>query len=127
MRMSYSWKQLVISLHRLPEATMPVASLNLPRARRITDSLLVIVVVLILLSLAGQSSKYLLGHPMVKGFVPMSYVDNEPSTPTWYSSAALGLAGALVALIAAMNFQLRERVRWHWAGLAVLLFGLSLD
>lgn len=106
---------------------MSVVRLRMPEARRISDFLLVVVTTLIGLSLAGQCSKYLLGHPMLKGFVPMFYVDNEPSTPTWYSSAALGLAAVLLALIAASCFQKNDRYRWHWATLSLLFFGLSAD
>lgn len=101
--------------------------LRVPRARRVTDALIGVVVSLILLSLAGQLSKYVLGHPKLKGLVPLFYVDIEPSIPTWYSSAALGLAGLLLALIAAAKFRLADRYRWHWSGMALLFFGLSAD
>jgi len=101
--------------------------LNMPRARQVSDALLIVVTVLIGLSLVGQCSKYLLGHSMLKGFVPTFYVDMESSVPTWYSSAALGLAGALFALIAAAKFQANDKYRWHWATLGSLFVFLSLD
>jgi hypothetical protein len=101
--------------------------LTIPRAVRVSDVLLIIVGALIALSLVGQCAKYLYGHTMLKGFVPTFYVDLETSAPTWYSSAALGLAGALLALIAAAKFKMSDGYRWHWALLACLFFSLSLD
>lgn len=106
---------------------MAIIDLKLPSARRVSDTLLLVVILLIGLSLAGQCAKYLLGHTMLMGFVPMFYVDYEATAPTWYSSAALGLAGAILAVIAIAKLELRDRFRWHWTGLAILLFGLSAD
>lgn len=106
---------------------MTVVKLNLPQARRVSDALLVSVLLLIGLSLLGQCSKYVFGHSMLKGFVPMFYVDYEATVPTWYSSAALGLAGAILAVIAVAKHQLGDNFRWHWTTLAILLFGLSAD
>ena len=101
--------------------------LKLPRAKRVSDSLLLIVLLLIGLSLFGQFSKYVLGMPMLKGFVPMFYVDYESTAPTWYSSAALGFAAVILAVIATAKFQLRDKFRWHWAVLSLLFFMLSAD
>ena len=101
--------------------------LRLPAARRISDALFVLVTLLVLMSLAGQIAKYEFGHTQLKGLVPLFYVDNEPSVPTWYSSIAWALAGALTAVVAAAKFQLQDRFRWHWASLALLVCGLSLD
>jgi hypothetical protein len=101
--------------------------LTLPAARRVSDALLLLVMLLIGLSIIGQCSKHLLGHTQLKGFVPTFYVDSESSAPTWYSSAALGLAGALLSVIAAAKFKTADNFRWHWACLGGLLFLLSLD
>ena len=101
--------------------------LKMPAAKRVSDGLLLFVLLLISLSLAGQASKYLLGHPRLKGFVPAFYVDYEPTVPTWYSSAALGCAGVLLALIALAKYKTRDRFRFHWATLSGLLFLLSCD
>lgn len=101
--------------------------LTLPTARRVSDALLFAVLLLIGLSVLGQYSKHLLGHPYLKGFVPTFYVDLESSAPTWYSSAALGLAGAVLSLIAAAKFTTADNFRWHWACLGGLFFLLSLD
>jgi len=106
---------------------MPAIQLVVPRARRISDALLMVVSALIGLSLVGQFSKYVLGHPKLKGFVPTFYVDLESTVPTWYSSIALGLTGALLGLIAAAKFKTSDKFRWHWALLCGLFFFLSMD
>ena len=101
--------------------------LQLPKAHKVSDAFLIIVLILIGLSLAGQSSKYLLGHGMLKGFVPAFYIDMESSVPTWYSSAALAMAGGLFALIAIAKFHAGDRYRWHWAVSSSLFVLLSID
>ncbi len=106
---------------------MAALQIKIPRAQRVSDALIAIILLLIGLSLLGQCSKYLWGHPMLKGFVPMFYVDYEATAPTWYSSAALGLAGAILAIIAIAKHKLNDRFRWHWTTLSLLLFGLSAD
>ena len=58
-------------------------ALQTPLPKRISDTLFVVVLLLISLSLAGQGAKYLLGHDKLKGFVPSFYVDCESTVPTW--------------------------------------------
>jgi hypothetical protein len=101
--------------------------LQVPAAKRLSDGLFLAVLFLITLSLAGQYSKYVLGHPKLKGFVPVFYVDYESTVPTWYSSIAICVAGALITLIAFAKYQARDRYRREWATLAALLFMLSAD
>ena len=82
---------------------------------------------LIALSLAGQASKYLAGHPKVLGFVPTFYVDDESTVPTWYSSAALGLAATLLAAVGMVKWHAGHPFRFHWLGLAAIFLLLSAD
>lgn len=101
--------------------------LDLAPAKRISDAFFATVLGLITLSMAGQCSKYVWGHPKLKGFVPAFYVDYESTVPTWYSSLALGVAAGLMFLIAAAMFRTRDRWRIHWATLASLMLVLSID
>ena len=101
--------------------------IRLPSAKKVTWVLLAVVVVLVGLSVLGQVSKFSFDHPQLKGFVPAFYVDYESNVPTWYSSFALGLAGGLLALIALVKHHRRDPYRLHWATLAVVFFGLSVD
>ena len=99
----------------------------IPDGKKVTRLLLTVVVCLILLSVAGQVSKYYLGHERLKGFVPAFYVDLESNVPTWYSSFALSLAGALLLVVAACKVLRRDAYRYHWAALSALFFLLSVD
>jgi hypothetical protein len=105
----------------------PNRTLQIPSARRISDILLVIIMTLITLSMLGQASKYFWGHPQLKGFVPTFYVDYESTIPTWYSSAALGMAGLLLGLIAVVKLNALEKYRFHWLALSGIFFLLSAD
>ncbi len=113
----------------LPEKAGAIVNIELtvPNAKRVTLVLLAVVFTLIALSTIGQVSKHVLGHPQLKGFVPAFYVDLESSVPTWYSSAALGFAGLLLALIAVYAWSARDPYRLHWSALAALFVLLSID
>ena len=109
----------------------PVA-FRVPTPRRVTLTLVCVVLTIVCLSSLGQFSKHVLGHDRLKGLVPLFYLDLESSVPTWYSSAALLLSSALLALIAAVKFRGgdaggRDKFRWHWTALAALFALLSLD
>ncbi|MCG8448106.1 MAG: hypothetical protein MI725_00825 [Pirellulales bacterium] len=101
--------------------------IRLPKPGRVASVLLMVVGTLILLSLLGQVAKHVYGHTMLKGFVPAFYVDYESNVPTWYSSLALGLAAALLLMIACVHWQRKDTFRRHWAALAGLLLLLSAD
>ncbi len=103
------------------------AEIPIPSGKQITRMLLVAVACLILLSVAGQVSKYYFGHERLQGFVPAFYVDHESNVPTWYSSFALALAGVLLLVVAAFKALRRDAYRYHWAALCGLFFLLSVD
>jgi hypothetical protein len=86
-----------------------------------------LIAALLALSLAGQFSKYVLGHGNLKGLVGLFDVDGESSLPTWYSSAALALAALLLAAAAAVHRWRRLGDQRAWAGLAALVLLLSVD
>ena len=54
-------------------------------------------------------------------------LDQEANVPSWFSSALLLSAAALLALVAVDAISRRERWGRHWAGLALVYAGLSLD
>ena len=51
----------------------------------------------------------------------------EPSIPNWYSSCALLASSILLAIIALAKVRTHDRFGKHWAFLAVLFLGLSID
>lgn len=87
--------------------------------------------VVIFLTLAGlltQLSLYYQGdYPLKDTLVRLFDVGGENSVPTWYSSLALLLCSALLALLARESSRVGDRFTKHWAILAVIFAGLSMD
>jgi hypothetical protein len=54
-------------------------------------------------------------------------VDSEGSVPAWYSSNLLLVASALLAVVATVAFNERDRWWKHWAALSAMFCLLSLD
>lgn len=54
-------------------------------------------------------------------------LDFESNIPTWYSSMGLLCAAGILGVIARAKWHLRAPFRWHWAVLAVVFVGLSID
>ena len=96
-------------------------------ARRVTLLLVGFAVLLIALSTTGQAVKYGLGHPQVKGFVPLFYIDYESNVPTWYASALLLLAAGLLSALAWIKRAQLDPQCVHWGLLAIGFLYLSLD
>jgi hypothetical protein len=95
--------------------------------RRVYQLLTLVVVCLTLASLAGQYSKYFLGHDTLKGFVRLFYLDYELNIPTWYSSSALLLCSLLLATIAVAKKRDGAHYVFHWTALSIIFLFLSLD
>ena len=54
-------------------------------------------------------------------------VNAEETIPTWYATILLFLASIIIMVLAIAKFVQQDRYRYHWAGLAVLFFYLSID
>ena len=54
-------------------------------------------------------------------------LDEEQSVPNWYSSAALGFAALLAALIATRSRRERTNAPTHWRAMAWILLYMSFD
>lgn len=54
-------------------------------------------------------------------------LDFESNVPTWYSSMGLLIAAGILAIIARAKWHLRAPFRGHWAVLAIVFVGLSID
>ena len=94
---------------------------------RVTRLLSVIVTGLVLASVAGQFANLVLGRDRLLGFVRLFDVDKEGNVPAWYSSAALLIASALLAVIAGAKRQRRAPYWIHWSALALIFLYISLD
>jgi hypothetical protein len=69
----------------------------------ITRALGAVAFFLVLASIGGQLSKFLLGHGYVKGLVPLFDLDSERNVPTFFSVLLLIFAALLLAFIAVLN------------------------
>lgn len=85
------------------------------------------ILVLTILSFAGQISRFYFGHPTVFGLVPFFYLDLESNLPTWYQSTSLLFAALLLAAVGVAVRRKGGEFGAHWFGLAALVLFLSLD
>lgn len=52
---------------------------------------------------------------------------NEPSLHQWYGCLIFSISSALLAVIAIKQWTIRDVNRFHWAALAMIFLGLSID
>lgn len=88
---------------------------------------LVVVVCLLVLAHAGALISTALGHGNLLGWVSAFNVNRESNIPTWYSSATLLAAAALLALIAYLKYAQKDGFAGRWLLLAVIFLFLSCD
>lgn len=81
----------------------------------------------LLASITGTVAKYLFGRPHLTGLTPLFNVDTEANIPTWYSSSALLVCAALLALIAMAKKAEQDQYTLHWSGLSTIFLLLSVD
>lgn len=77
-------------------------------------------ILLVLASIGGQFSKFVLGHDYLKGLVPLFYMDNERNVPTYFSVLLMLFAALLLAVITILN---RKQRIPHVSKWAILSFG----
>ena len=94
---------------------------------RVTRWLAGTVAVLTIASLAAQLLRQVGGRGELFGLRPVIDVGSDISIPTWYSSLALLLCAALLAVIAVTERSARGRYASHWKGLALIFLFLSVD
>jgi len=99
-------------------------SLNPPAVARILGA---IALLLVLASVAGQFSKFALGHGNLKGLVTLFNVDAEHNIPTHFSMLLLLFAALLLAMIAVLNRQQSVPHVSKWAILACGFLFMSFD
>jgi hypothetical protein len=78
---------------------------------------------LVLASIGGQFSRYVLGHWYLKGLVHLFYIDREMNIPTYFSVLLLLFAALLLAVITLLNGKQRTPHVSKWA---ILSFGFLL-
>jgi hypothetical protein len=99
-------------------------SLNPLTVARILGALALL---LVLASVAGQFSKFALGHGNLKGLVTLFNVDAEHNIPTHFSMLLLLFAALLLAIITVLNRQRNMPHVSKWAILACGFLFMSFD
>ena len=86
-----------------------------------------VIVFLALASVAGQLSKYLLGHDYVYGLVRLFYLDEEQNIPSIFATFQLFFAALLLAIITGIKKKQGDRDVSRWAVLALGFVFLGID
>jgi hypothetical protein len=81
---------------------------------------------LIVLGLAGQISRFYLGHDFLYGLLPKFDFDTENTVPAWFSTICLFLCALTLSAIAHAE-RARKGMGAYWFWLAALFVVLSLD
>jgi drug/metabolite transporter (DMT)-like permease len=82
---------------------------------------------LLVASVAGQLTQYLLGNNQIHELIRLFYVDLEGNIPTLFSSSILLFASLLLALISALAKRSHD-TRWRqWAVLSLALLYMAVD
>jgi cellulose synthase/poly-beta-1,6-N-acetylglucosamine synthase-like glycosyltransferase len=110
----------VIEQDKLLSLAQGVWRNTLERNQFYTRILGAVAFLLVLLSIGGQFSKFMLGHAFLKGLVPLFYVDVEQNIPTYFSVFLILFAALLLAVIAILNG--KERIP-HVSKWVILSFG----
>lgn len=94
---------------------------------KITRALGVTALLLVLASITGQLTKYILGHDFAYGLIRLFYVDNENNIPSYFSASLLLLAALLLALITALKKAAHAAYRFQWALLSFTFLYMAID
>jgi hypothetical protein len=95
--------------------------------RKLALTLALIVLCLLLGHVITQSVKIHYGYKTLGSIIPEFDLNSENNIPTWYSSSALLLASALLAMIGLVKLHWQETYARHWVVLAAIFLFLSLD
>lgn len=95
--------------------------------KKFTKGLAFVVLFLTLASIAGQFSKYYLGHDYLLGIVPLFDLSMESNIPSWYASSTLLLCAILLAVISLAKKKECASYVLHWSALSIVFLCLSLD
>ena len=82
---------------------------------------------LVLASITGQLTKYVLGHDFVYGLIHLFYVDYENNIPSYFSASLLLLAALLLALITALKKAAHAAYGFQWALLSFTFLYMAID
>ncbi|MFA5516446.1 MAG: hypothetical protein WDA20_09175 [Desulfuromonadales bacterium] len=87
---------------------MAAKKMRIPSPIAVAGVLLAIALLLVFASVAGQLTKYWLGHDHVYGLVPLFYLDAERNIPTLFSVLLLLLSAILLFVVTTAKKQERD-------------------
>lgn len=108
------------------ERTHPSIAIRADR-RSIVTALGISIVVLIVLSLAGQFARHVFGMPTLFGLIDFFFVEGELTVPAWFSGMQLAFCALLLFLVARQKRAAGDRFARHWLGLCAVFVFLSMD
>ena len=97
------------------------------RATSLSRVLAIVTLLLVLASITGQLSKYLLGHDYLLGLVPLFDTDGEDNIPTFWSVLLLLVSCLLLAVVAALHRRQKRPFTLHWTVLSVGFLLMAYD
>lgn len=117
----------VLDQDKLLSSVQDVWHTTLERTQFYTRILGVVTLLLVLLSMAGQFAKFVMGHAFLTELAPLFYVDQERNIPTYFSVLLILLAALLLAVIAILNNKQRLFHRSKWAILSAGFLLMAFD
>lgn len=103
---------------------------------RVLLVLLACSILLVSLSIWGQYLKYYSGYYDIRGplheffidlLIQAFYMDSEANVPTYFNTIVLFIPAALFGIISAWKFNIKDKFKIQWLGLALIFLFLSLD
>lgn len=86
-----------------------------------------IAALLIFTSICGQFSRFYLGHPYVKGIVPLFYLDQEQNIPTYYAVLLMLSTALMLGVITILQKRAGAPHIMNWAVLTVGMMFMAYD
>ncbi len=96
------------------------------KPQKVLQFFLMIIGLLLLANIAGIVAKFYMNFPHIKSFIRLVDFDTEMNVPTLYSSFAMFVASALLALVGYIH-RTRKEPSLAWFGLAFIFTFLSID
>lgn len=93
----------------------------------LTRSLWTIAFLLVCASILGQISKYIYGHPHLKGFVPLFDLDGERNIPTFFTTFLMLAAALMLAVIYMLNSKQKNPYALKWKTLSYGFIFMAYD
>jgi hypothetical protein len=95
--------------------------------KKVGKMLLIVIVVVTILSLAGQFYKYLLFGGKDRYIINLFSLNNEFNIPTWYQTITLLLCSLLTGALYILSKSRNEFFKYHWLGLSIIFFYIASD